>query len=153
MILMAVSSVAFAYPALNDKAEFAGKYEGGGGGSMNFTLSLEITNVVNNGTQFVVHSVTTLPNGKVQAQDETYNASDLLSQETVNEILSQCSQSGGVIESVTVPAGTFQACSLPQQNGGRVWIGDVTFGLVKNIQIDEEMNKVTIELQAHQAGK
>lgn len=152
LAILAVSSIAAAYPALHDKVEFVGTYEGGGGGSITYGLNLEIVNSLNNGTEFVVRATTALPNGRVQSQDDTYKATDLLSQVQVTEILASCTQAGGKIEAVVVPAGTIQACAIPQERGGMVWIGDVTFGIVKQISIDEEENKNTIELKAFQNG-
>lgn len=151
LAVLAFSVVASAYPALKDTATFNGLYEGGGGGSMNFTQKLEI--VGQNGTKFVVRSTLSLPNGQTQTQDQSLEGSDLLSPDTVNMILAQCSQAGGALESLTVPAGTFQTCAIPQERGGKVWVGDVVFGIVKQIQVDEEENRITIELASFSSAQ
>ncbi|MBX2993939.1 MAG: hypothetical protein KF681_03940 [Bdellovibrionaceae bacterium] len=153
LAILAFSAVASAYPALKDKAVFNGVFQGGGGGTMNFTQTLEIVNVLNNNSQFVVRQTLNLPNGQTQQQDNTFASTDLLDKAGVDNILAQCTQAGGALEALTVPAGTFNTCALPQERGGKVWVGDVAFGIVKQVQVDEEENTITVELASFVNGQ
>jgi putative hemolysin len=153
LAVLAFSAMASAYPALKDKAVYNGTFQGGGGGGMSFTQTLEIVNALNNNTQFVVRQTLNLPNGQTQSQDNTFNASDLLDKAMVGQILAQCTQAGGALEALTVPAGSFQTCALPQERGGKVWVGDAAFGIIKQIQIDEEENIITVELASFVNGQ
>ncbi len=74
-------------------------------------------------------------NEKGEVIDSYKSKKELSSQmdkEAASHILSQCQTEGfgGTIESVTVPAGTFEACRLGNATGS-MWFSSVVFGYVK----------------------
>lgn len=148
--LALAGQMVLAFPKIGDSATFKGLYTGGGGGEMAFTQKLTL--VGQNSGGWTLRSELTADNGRQQSDENTVPASDLLSSEQVAEILSICPQAGGALENVTVPAGTFQACAIPQARNSKIWIGNVPFGIVKQIQIDEEENNVTVELESFVFG-
>lgn len=146
------ASLALAYPAVKDKAEFTAKYTSAAGGSIDFVQKLEITAFDAAKDEFTLRNSQVM-NGQEQAQEQQVAASDFASSQQVAELLAQCTAQGGISETVTVPKGPFNSCSLPQQNGGRVWIADVPFGFVKLISIDAEGNKMEAELSNFEVGQ
>lgn len=145
------ASLAMAYPAINDKAEYQAKYSGAAGGSIDYTQRLEITAFDASKNEFTVKSVQEM-NGASQAADQQLTADQIPTEQQVRELLAQCAASGGTPEQVTVPAGTFESCSMPEANNGRAWIAAVPFGFVKLIAIDSDGNRNELQLVKFELG-
>ena len=73
-------------------------------------------------------------NGQGTVENRQIAGSDLLSDAVIQASLSNCGQSGGSLQVVSVPAGTFTACAVPCSSAGgqgTMWIANVVFGYVK----------------------
>lgn len=149
---LAFTTVASAFPAVQDRAEFKGVFQGGGGGSIDFLQSLEITGFDASSNIYTVRSTLTA-RGQNQAQEIQVAKDDLLDRARVQMVIANCPMAGGTAETLTVPAGTFQTCKIPQERGGEVWIAEVPFGIAKQVSVDEEMNVITVELTAFVNGQ
>lgn len=147
-----VTASAFAMPAVGDHALYNVTISQGGQ-SANGTLETTIT-ALNNG-QYNVESKVNI-GGQSQVQNDQKAASDLLSDAVLAQVMSNCAQYGGKMESVTVAAGTFNACALPAQDQGSTgftWVAQVAFGIVKYDVTDANGQTTHAELQSFQFGK
>lgn len=146
------TSAALAFPSVKDHTEYNVNYASAAGGAIDYVLKLEITGYDSAAQQYTVKS-TQLLNGQEKAQDQKYAADQFPTNAQVNDLLAQCAQQGGTPEKITVPAGSFDTCALPQQNNGKVWIAAVPFGFAKLISIDQEGNTTTAELSTFTNGQ
>ncbi len=96
--------------------------------------------------QWIVHTILNFQ-GKVKVYDET---STVISREFSKGLLDDCTQIG-TNDTITVKAGTFKTCKLSQPNSPTAWIGDVPFGLVKEINIEQGIS-TTGEVSAYKWG-
>jgi hypothetical protein len=149
LVVLALSSVSFATPAVKDQVTFKGVFAGGGGGTIDFQQTLEITGFANE--QWLVRS-TLLVNGQNRVEDIQVGKADLMDDAQLKMIIENCAQMGGTSESLTVPAGSFLTCAVDQERGGKVWLGEVPFGIVKQVSVDEEENTITTELSSFVRG-
>ena len=142
---------AHAFPKVGSSATFVGVYEGGGGGQMAFEQTLKILaeEKSDNGVVYKL-GVMVVVDGQTQNNEELVLGTDLLDTNTVRLVLAHCKENGGQPETVAVPAGSFAACLFQGQDGSKTWIGDIPFGVIKQVSVDEEENKMTLELKAFQ---
>lgn len=127
------ANTAFAYPTIGDEVVFTASTGG--------TLTLSNGGFDGN-TWTIFEDDGAGGAGFVNwTDDQIYHHADMV------QILTDCVQSGYVLESTTVPAGTFQTCKVQTPTGVN-WLGDVPFGSVKI-----ESSGVTLELQSFQNGQ
>lgn len=146
------SVVAFAYPSVKDSATFKGTYAAAAGGSIDFTQTIEIVSFNASASQYTLKN-TVVYNGQTNVQNADVAADQLLNNARVASILADCSQMGGTLESLTVPAGTFNTCKVPQERGSMIWVADAPFGFVKEIYIDEEGSRSEVEMISFAHGQ
>jgi hypothetical protein len=87
-----------------------------------------------------------------QTQEQTFED---LAVPTVDQIRATCSEQGGTFETVTVPAGAFEACTVIQEAGPvkmSVTSGAVPFKVVKTSQ-EMEGSSVAMELKSFKYGE
>ena len=97
--------------------------------------------------------ITVTVNGQSQSQTQQVDPSGLLTDDQVNEAMSNCSAFGGKTDKVTVPAGTFDTCSLQTSDGSTIWISNVSFGLVKEVATAADGSAVQFELRSQRMGQ
>lgn len=149
-----LTPLALAFPKVGDVATFNGLFEGGGGGSLEFLQTLSIKSEDLSGPVPLYTMVTQMVvEGRTQTQEQVLNLDDLLNLETVNQILNECASHGGTLETVTVEAGAFNSCAVDTTRGGKIWIANAPFGIIKNIIIDDEENRITLELKKYKFGQ
>lgn len=140
---LSLSSVALATPKVGDFANYALTMQNGGN-SMNLNLSREILS--QSGNSFVVRQIIQLPDGQQQTSESTEDASNFLSDATIEGLLTNCASAGGTMQSIAVPAGNFETCAVPFSNdaeNGTVWIGRVSLGMVQIQTTSKEDGTVT----------
>lgn len=147
-----VSTLAFAYPALKDSSTFKGTYVAAAGGTIDFTQTIEIVSYNAAASQYTLKN-TVVYNGQSNVQNADVAADQFLTNAKVASILADCSKMGGTSESLTVPAGTFNTCKVPQERGSMIWVADAPFGFVKEIYIDEEGSRSEVELVSFVHGQ
>lgn len=143
--LFSLPSVALAFPSIKDKVEYRGIYTPAAGGSINFNQTLEIIDYDAITHQYVVKNVQ-VANGQKKTSTINVAADQFPSNQMIQETMGKCTQQRGTLEVVDVPAGRMDTCALPQENGGRVWLAEVPFGIAKLLQIDPEGNRLELEL-------
>jgi hypothetical protein len=149
------ATVAFAYPAMNDTATFTATISNGVQ-TMNAIVEVTITDFNASANQYTLTQVATVQ-GQVQTDQSVVGADELMSQAVVLQILGNCAAAGGVDETVTVGAGTFNTCKITQTSSAgdtmMVNIADVTFGFVKQASFEAASNQSTVlEMQSHKSG-
>lgn len=90
---------------------------------------------------FTYTALVTLADGTTQTSTESSSGLGELEAARV-----ECVKSGGVEESITVPAGTFKACKFAQMAAEKTttsWLGDVSFILLKQEVEEKATQKVT----------
>jgi hypothetical protein len=143
-------SVAMAMPSVGDLAVFAGKLEGSAGGEIEFEQSLLITEIAD---ELVTLEVNITFDGQSQSDVQVARKDEFLTTAVVEYVLAHCDVEGGTLETVQVAAGEFQACHVKSEDGkNNVWIGNVPFGIVKQVSVDESENTITVELKDYKFG-
>ncbi len=93
---------------------------------------------------------TTKMDGQPDEVEEGWQDSNQLpTEEMMTMLLAQCVQQGGKNESITVAAGTFDTCAMPESGGGTIWLGVAPFGLVKAYLPSKEGNTLKLELRSY----
>jgi len=151
LVSVLFAATAFAMPAVGDLALYNVTVSQGG---QTISGTVETTITATNAGMFTMQTTMNF-NGQSQVKSEQRSAQDLLSDSTIQQIIAQCAQVGGKIESVTVPAGTFNTCAVPSQEHGTtgtMWVAQVPFGLVKIDQTNAQGQKTYGELQSFKMG-
>lgn len=145
---------AFAYPAVGDRVEYQGTVTQKDGTVIPLTLVKEVVSYNDTTKEFTVREEEDL-NGakKVDQNDE----SSLYTSERFKEISTNCVPQGGVIETITVPAGEFATCRVTTTDSEDAepeltWFGDVPFGAVKLVEMDDGATR-TLELFSVKNGQ
>lgn len=133
-----ISFSVFAAPRVGDSALYVGT-AGPTGTEAPIQVTQSITGMDSSG-KYIVHSVTTF-NGQDTVEDEATAADDITSEDDAAQIVQYCSMAGGVLESITVKAGSFNTCNIQGYN-----VAAVPFGLVKG-RIVDEANGVIINFE------
>lgn len=130
-VTLLTSSVAFAMPSVGDQALYDATLSKAGAVTA-ATAELELVSLDAANQQFQ-EKTTIVANGATQSNTKTVEASSLASDEIVTQVLATCSEIGGHLETITVPAGTFDTCALPSDAStpGTYWVSHVSFGVVK----------------------
>lgn len=154
VLVLLSSTAAFAYPAIGDYAMWKGTSVRNGMSS-NISLERSITGFDASMDMFSVVETVSV-DGQVQTSTIAQKSDELLTKQQVGEVLSFCAMAGGVLEGVTVPAGSFATCKLPTtnengQSDGFIWVGDVSFGIVKASGVQDGADYV-LELSTFRAG-
>lgn len=148
LLVLISGSIAFATPAVGDYANYNLTVIQGG---QTLTGSYELAIVGKTATGFKVTTTITVPDQPAQYEEQDVAANQMLGDAQIGSILGQCSMYGGTLESVTVPAGTFETCNLPTDTG-RASVASVPFGIVKQSQ-KSESGEMTIELKSFVVGQ
>jgi len=102
---------------------------------------------------YTVQQALYLPDGSEKDEQQIATSSDFKSRAEVQSLLGNCAKVGGKSEKITVSGGTFATCLLEDGKGGKTWIGDVPFNIVKQTSIDDSKNVITIEISLYSFGK
>lgn len=130
-LMFCVNSLALATPKIGDYAQYQLNVQNGSN-SVDLSLIREILNQDSSGN-FLVRQILQLPDGNQQVSETTEGADQFLTDATIDGLLANCAGAGGALQTVTVPAGSFETCAVPYTNEsetGTAWIGKVSFGLV-----------------------
>ncbi|MFS4458503.1 hypothetical protein [Bdellovibrio sp. HCB2-146] len=149
---------AWAYPKVGDKAEWAGTIVSGDGTSVAVKVTKEVMSFNETTKKWTVKEEKTIGD---KMETETNEVSRLYSSEDYTKVIAMCESKGGKLESITVPAGTYNTCSYTKSDKGKdddetvtKWIGDVPFAIVKKVKDDKEDKEVTtLELQSVTLGQ
>lgn len=151
---LVVSSVAFAMPSVNDSASYDVVVTQGNQ-SQHITYDASLTEYNSGQDTFKMVEVTTVHGQQPQTQEGWVKGEDLASDELVAELLTNCAKYRGKAGKVTVPAGTFDSCALPQNNNGVVgtlWVAKVSFGIAK-IEQSNGRQKMVMALKSFKLGQ
>ncbi len=149
------SVAAHAGPKLGDYSEFQLTVSQGPQ-SMVGTYILAIT--AENGDDVVVKTTVHFDGQPDQLQEENVKKAQLLGTERIADLLANCQAYGGAPEQLSTAAGIIPSCKMttPGENGaqpGQMWIGQVPFGIVKQIQTSPEGQTFTLELKKFIVGQ
>lgn len=122
------------------------------GVTYNYTLEQKLTaqNVLTG--DFNVSQTVTY-NGVTQATEYAVPADQLATTQMIDLYLNNCALAGGTLETVTVPAGTFNTCAVKDENNNTTWIAQVPFGFVKMSGVTEDGAQQVVELQSYVNGQ
>ncbi len=133
VLLALTSTSAHATPKVGDYAAYDMIFaKGGSRYQIDFSQELLQFNPANN--HYFRQETFTLPGLAPDVRQTWLPASDFLSDENISLILNNCSSSGGNLQNITVPAGSFQTCAMPhhsEESAGTIWIANVPFGFVR----------------------
>ncbi|MNT03135.1 hypothetical protein D3C72_1376550 [compost metagenome] len=154
--LVLASTVAMAYPAVGDKTGYNGSCMKGTE-TKTWTSTKEVIAWVDASKLWIVKT-DVMKNGKTKTDIDGVSEADMWTADKWTDISTNCVAKGGVMEDVTVVAGTFNTCHMTKTDGDgdmkHVWWGDVPGGIVKKVKMDVEDNKTTtIELNSVTLGQ
>lgn len=150
-VLAAVS--ASATPLLGDHAEFA-VTASKNGQSINGTAVFELTAFDSSRSEFTQRTTMQWDGRSAQSQEDKIAMNEMINDETIDYVLagSGCAENGGVLETVTVPAGTFPTCKVVTNDGASVWVGKVALAIVRYEVTQNGLTQVFL-LKSFQNGK
>jgi hypothetical protein len=146
--LLLSSTIAFAYPAVNDQAVFSGT-QVSGPNTTPFTMTLELIQFDAANQQYLQRQTIAF-GSQTQTQEQWMKTSQMLNPTAVAQIIAGCASQGGKLDSVVVGTTTLQACAMPVQNADEdstYWIADVPFGIAKaqmNSKKDASVTSLTM---------
>lgn len=163
-LVFLAANYAVAYPMVGDKAEWKGSVVGTDGTSTEVLGSKEILEQDPTTMKWLVKSWMKM--GKWERM-ETKETKKMYTPEKWTKIQTNCVAKGGVLEDVTVPAGTFSTCKFTKTDEDfmpmgkhddddgtmTMWWGDVPFGVVKATYVSESGKTKTIELSTVTLGQ
>ena len=125
--LSLVSVSAFAMPKVGDSVTYKIITNG-----MTLSQKIELT-AYDAASDSFTQTETTTYQGQSQKEVNTVAADEMINDQTAEMMLTYCeSQMGGKLQTITVGAGTFKACSIyDDASQGQVWMGKVPFGMIK----------------------
>jgi hypothetical protein len=120
---------------------------------MQFTSTVELISF-DAATNTFVQNTTTDFLGQTNVESETVAVEDLSSDEQIDLTLSLCegAEINGKLETVTVLAETFSACTITSDDSSSVSMGKVPFGVLKMNSVSEGM-PVSLELMSFTVGQ
>lgn len=123
--------VSLAFPIIGDYALFDGVAQTDLG-QVNYESSMEVTAI---GPEAGMITITSkyIIGGQEQSIDTAAHAETYLE---LNATVDHCSEAGGILETITVPAGTFDTCHMSNTSSNAqidFWFGKVPFALVKSV--------------------
>ncbi len=138
-----VSFSVLAGPKVGDSASYVGTLNGAPA-----AMTTTITSFNPATSKFVVTSRAVVA-GQAQTEVEEQDPTEIMSDEETGQILENCSSFGGVLETITVVAGTFNTCKMQ----GNLNFGMVPFGLVRGTDLATDQGMLTLELSAFTRGQ
>jgi len=148
--LLSLSSAALAMPAIGDYARYDGTITQGTS-VLAGTVEQEIT-AQNAQAQYDVKQTQTVQGQGTSSSDTWTNASDLVTDAQIQQVLTYCAQLGGTLQTLTTAAGAINSCAVPlQDQTGTAWYAAVPFGLAK---IDRVINgeRIVLTISTFRAG-
>lgn len=143
LVLFAMMSVsAFAGPKVGDSASYVGTLNGAPA-----TMTTSITSFNPATSKFLVTTLVII-SGQTQTEVDEQDPTEIMSDEMTGPILANCTQYGGVLETITVVAGTFDTCKLQ----GNMNFGMVPFGLVRGTDMQSSDGVINLELSSFSRG-
>lgn len=142
---LVLSTVAQAMPAVGDTAAFDGTTVTQQGQPIAFHTVITLTQFDASQNAYMQQSTTTANGIQPVVQQKWVGAQDLISDATVQQILGNCPAAGGTLETVAVPAGTFNTCRIVDNDGSIYNVGAVPFGIVKAQQGQTNMALVSFQ--------
>jgi hypothetical protein len=149
LVFLALTSFSLmAMPKIGDKATYQVSLSG-----MQFTSSVELVSFDPASNTFVQNTTTDFL-GQTNVESETVAMEDLASDEQLDMTLSLCegSEINGKLETLTVMAGTFSACTIMGEESSSVSMAKVPFGILKMNTLSEGM-PVSLELMSFTVGQ
>lgn len=147
---------ALAYPMVGDKAEWNGTIVSEDGTSVAVKITKEVTAYNETTKKWTVVEEKTVGD---KVETDTDEVRKLFSSDDFAKVIAMCETKGGKLETVTVPAGTYDTCTYMKTDDDdeettQKWIGDVPFAVVKKVKDDKEDKKVTtLELTSVTLGQ
>lgn len=127
LALLLAATIAQATPAVGDIASFSGTTVHAGQ-TYPLQITLQLT-AFDQPTGAFTQVTTTQVAGQTQTRSEQVAAADMITDATVESLLTNCVANGGVSEIVAVPAGTFETCKIAGDDGTLYNVGRVPFGI------------------------
>lgn len=149
-LVLTSSSFAIATPSVGDSSVFAYTTRSGG----NFAQgTFEMSLISQSGDSFQRLQTSHMENSPTESYEETIVASDLLDDQTIAELLANCTELGGQPEQLTVPAGIFETCMMMENQNSRTWVGAVPMGIIKQVTLAQTGVLITMELMSFKYGQ
>lgn len=143
-----LATIAQATPAVGDYSKFKLTVSNG---QQTVVGSYEAAIIGEDEFSFKLSTTTAFPGQPAQHAEQSVTPDQLIADSDIMAILTDCSQYGGKLEHIEVPAGKYYTCALPTENG-MLWLGKVPFGLVKQTDKTDEGHLVTLELETFIVG-
>ncbi len=150
-----LSVVAQASPKVGDYSEFQLTVSQG---AQSMVGSYIMAVISESGDSVVVTTTIHFDGQPDQFQQDQMKKTDLLSDQTISDVLTNCAAYGGSAEQLSTTNGPIATCKMAMQgqdpaNPGQMWIGAVPFGIVKQIQSTPEGQTFTLDLKKFIVGK
>jgi|GEM_PF-1508283 hypothetical protein len=157
--LVLASSIAMAYPAVGDKTGYNGTCVKKGE-TKTWTATMEVIAWLDASKMWIIKK-DVMKNGQTKTDIDGVAEADMWTADKWTDVSTNCVAKGGVMEDVTVAAGTFNTCHMTKistdgddSETKHMWWGDVPGGLVKKMIVDTDDDETkTIELNSVTLGQ
>jgi hypothetical protein len=124
---------AYASPKVGDYAAYATTLSLNGQ-TIQADVQRELTQFNASTNQYLERQTTQISGQSPQVNESWTDASNYLDDATIDSVLANCAASGGALQAVSVPAGSFNTCALPfssDDSSGTAFVAKVPFGVVR----------------------
>lgn len=135
LALALFSTAAYATPQAGDAAAYNATIQVNGQ-QMLADLTVELTSFNVRDGKFLERQTLTFSGQAPQVSEEWKAYDEYLNDATIDGLLANCAANNGVLETIAVPAGTFNTCKIAfnnDQTQGYIWVAKVPFGFAQMI--------------------
>ena len=154
-MVLSFSFPAFAFPTVGDEALFDLTQTDSSGNTLQGTYEVEILGYDSTMHRYEQRS-TQILDGDTSVQEGETDENQFYSDSVVTDILNRCAQYGGVLETVTVPAGTFNTCAVPYSDAygtrGITLYTHVPYSTAKQTRTNSFNQTVSLTLRSFHSG-
>jgi hypothetical protein len=154
--LLFTSCFAMAYPSIHDYAKLSGSAIEANGKVHPFSVEMEIIDFDQVKGAYKQRITTTL-DGRPTTDESMSKVAETFNGQTAQELLARCSQHGGKLDDIQVPAGLFHTCAMPvsdSDSAGIYWLTDIPFGIAQmQAEQKDKSYKVSIQLESVRLGQ
>ncbi len=147
---MITAATVWAMPNVGDSALYNVKLTEGTT-TNDYTFEQTITSQETNGNFNITQTVAF--NGIVDSTITQISPDQMASTDMIDLYLANCALAEGKLETITVPAGTFNTCAVKDELNATTWIAHVPFGMVRMEGPTSDGTYRVIELQSYVNGK
>jgi hypothetical protein len=154
MLPLTVQS-AMAYPAVGDYGRYVGTLTLADGTKQPVVIEAELT-AYDEATKRFTYREMTKTGEDVNTTEEFIGADEIVDQTFIRDLIANCGERGGILTSVEVIAGKYDACVFKVEHDGNTMVntlGDVPFASLVSETMFKDGSRLSWQLESVKFGK